>query len=407
MEAETDYKRQLNHASVHLAKLREDIVALDRCAEAAGIRSIETFDDLSKVLFPQQVYKSYPKSYLKPENRRQLTQWLQQLCAVRLPEDELTTAPTIDEWIDTLANLADIWLVHSFGTGGKLSLVPRARMEWLSGAQHVDGEIRKFSGGLADVLATPRPVIQPTFEYGATAATRAVQTIRELSLPAREAIYLHPKQRRSADALLMSRAADSKSPLPDPDQMSRFFDQAKSKFAGEDVYIFGVWPVLYDVASDALSKGIHHVFGPGSVLHTGGGTKARALPSDFTDSVKKFVGTEQVFEFYSMTEIIPAFPKCRFGNYHVPSSVVCCVMDVASGSVLDTSKVNRGQFAFLDLLASMYWGGITTGDVVTLSGTNDRCDCGNAGRYLFDVARLDAVAGGDDKISCADTAPGT
>ena len=56
----------------------------------------------------------------------------------------------------------------------------------------------------------------------------------------------------------------------------------------------------------------------------------------------------------------------------------------------------------MDLLPDSYWGGLITGDEVTLSGWDEPCACGRHGPYLHStIGRFSEKQGGDDKINCA------
>ena len=61
----------------------------------------------------------------------------------------------------------------------------------------------------------------------------------------------------------------------------------------------------------------------------------------------------------------------------------------------------------MDLLPSSYWGGIVTGDQVTLEW--DRvCPCGRKGVHAHDsISRYSEAVTGDDKITCAATIDNT
>ena len=48
--------------------------------------------------------------------------------------------------------------------------------------------------------------------------------------------------------------------------MDRFFKEASERFAGRDVFLFAVWPILFEWAEEGLKRGIKNVFGSNSVL---------------------------------------------------------------------------------------------------------------------------------------------
>jgi hypothetical protein len=96
---------------------------------------------------------------------------------------------------------------------------------------------------------------------------------------------------------------------------------------------------------------------------------------------------------------------CDEGYYHIPPYYIPFLLDPKSGALLPRSGSVTGQFAFLDLLCQTHWGGIVTGDRVTIEWDR-QCGCGRKGAHIHsDIVRYSDLAeeGGDDKISCAAT----
>jgi hypothetical protein len=78
------------------------------------------------------------------------------------------------------------------------------------------------------------------------------------------------------------------------------------------------------------------------------------------------------------------------------------VLHPETGQPLPRSGTQTGRFALMDLLPENYWGGLVTGDEVTLSGWDEPCSCGREGPYLHStIRRFSEIQGGDDKINCA------
>jgi len=56
----------------------------------------------------------------------------------------------------------------------------------------------------------------------------------------------------------------------------------------------------------------------------------------------------------------------------------------------------------MDLMPDSYWGGLVSGDEVTMAGWDEPCACGRTGPYLEStIRRFSEAQGGDDKINCA------
>ena len=62
----------------------------------------------------------------------------------------------------------------------------------------------------------------------------------------------------------------------------------------------------------------------------------------------------------------------------------------------------EGRFGFLDLLFDGRWGGVITGDKVTVD-YSERCPCGRQGPTLLDNITRFAQVGQEDHIGCAGT----
>jgi hypothetical protein len=97
--------------------------------------------------------------------------------------------------------------------------------------------------------------------------------------------------------------------------------------------------------------------------------------------------------------------RCEHGRYHLPPTWVAFVLDLETGRPMAREGRQTGRFAVMDLFPETYWGGFITGDLVTIGGWTEPCDCGRTGPYLEpDIKRVSDVLGGEDKISCAGVA---
>src|SRR3546814_18890294 len=97
-----------------------------------------------------------------------------------------------------------------------------------------------------------------------------------------------------------------------------------------------------------------------------------------------------------MSEIVAGNSKCEVGNYHFLPVTVPYVLDVDSGRPLPRTGRQTGRLAVMDLMPENYWGGLLTGDLVTIGGWSDPCDCGRHGPYLEpDIRRISDLKGGE------------
>ena len=91
---------------------------------------------------------------------------------------------------------------------------------------------------------------------------------------------------------------------------------------------------------------------------------------------------------------------CEAGYYHAPPWLLVFILDPRSGEPFPRHGTHTGRFGAIDLTLSERWGGVLTGDEVTM--TFGTCACGRSGPHVADsIRRFSEKEGGDDKITCA------
>lgn len=419
----------LEGARRRFAELRPGLSVLDRLATEQGVEAIDRIDDLAPLLFAHTVYKSYPIAYLEKNRFDRLTKWLAGLTTSDLGGVDVAGIESIDDWIDRIEAGSDVMVSHTSGTTGKLSFIPRTKAQWRQTIVHSAIIIRDWwgRGSGPDILRDGMPIIIPGYRRGAAATQRGNGIQVDLyARGAENALFLYPDARFSADVASLAgrlRAAEARGEagmleIPPillerrelllelerrrPDDLRRFFDAAQTRFGGQDVYVTAMWAVLYDWAEEGLRRGLKGVFGPGSVLLTGGGKKGKDLPEDWRERSLEFLGFDNIFEMYATSEMMGLCMMCERGNYHVPPVIVPFLLDPATGAPLPRKDGTTGRFAGLDLMPETYWAGLITGDEVTLSGWETPCACGRTGPHVVPpVRRYSDKEGGDDRIVCA------
>jgi len=420
---------QLNGVRKRFAEMRGKIPVLDKLATEQGIDEIRSIDDVAPLLFAHTVYKSYPMSYLERGQFDKLTRWLNGLTTQDLSQVDATGVKLIDDWVDLLDAKTSLRVFHTSGTTGKLSFLPRTDKEWRQNIELSANRIRDWRGpGTGpDLIKNKRPLIAPTYRKGASAAARGSGYQVEMYAGGEDnALFMYPDSRFSADVASLSgrlAAAEAQGELGTlqisdallakrdelvrvererPQQLKTFFSDAIRRFGGKDVYIGAVWTILYDTAAEGLAQGARSVFGPGSVLHTGGGKKGKNMPDNWREQLVEFLGFHNFYEFYGCSEQIGFSMRCEHGHYHVPPTTIPFLLDPATGKPLPRKDGLTGRFASLDLLTSTYWAGLVTGDEITMHGFEKPCACGRTGAYLLpDIRRYSEKEGGDDKVICA------
>jgi hypothetical protein len=425
-------KIQLERLRQLLADLPAKIPMLRKLIEGQGLGAVSSLEAAAPLLLRNATYKSYPLSFLDKGQFDRLTHWLDGLSAHDLASIDASACRSIDEWIDLIERESEIRIVHSSGTSGKLSFLPRSERElrWV-------GEIfRRYSEGFggepdarpAEGLDT-MPIFFPSYRHGAMEGNRLIYSIVKHLRHGNdsEVIALNPG-RMSADALSLGgrlKGAESKGELgraqvaphllarrdellreraEAPQRLREFFASFIERYRGRRVIVISAgWSQLFDMAVEAESKGIAGVFDPSSVILIGGGTKGRVFPGDYQQRVAKFLGVGAIRDGYGMSECLAATRSCPQGKYHIQPWLIPYLLDSKTGAQAPRSGVHRGHLAFLDLLPVTYWGGFLTGDEVTLNwGDEEPCSCGRIGPYVHnEIRRYAESEGGDDKITCA------
>jgi hypothetical protein len=408
--------------------LANKLPVLARLAEEQGITDIENVNQGAFLLFPHTVYKSYPLSALSRGDFRKLTRWLQGLTIIDLSSLLDRPFDTIDHWIATLNEQAGLQIVHTSGTSGKLSFLPRRLSDEeprLRMMAHMFRDWDGFESG-PDIFAEPRPVIYPSYRSGALAGHRTLETMARLvARDERDVLALYPEH-FSADVAALSgrlRTAEQRgeqgaievppvlAAMRDafvrreqdrPQHTARFFEEAANRFAGRDVIVSTVLPIAYDWAEAGLARGMSGVFGSGSILVIGGGGKGRDLPENALETVLRFVGIRSAVNIYSMSEVSGICRLCDEDHYHFPPHLIPYVLDPVTGALLPRSGSQTGRMGLMDLFPSDHWGGFLSGDCVTVAGWSEPCACGRTGPYVENsIRRFSEMEGGDDKITCA------
>jgi hypothetical protein len=425
-------KLQLDAMRYRFEELRPRVKLLDRLASRNGVDGIASLDDGGRLLYPSNVYKSYPFAWLEDGDYRRLTNWLQQLSAHDLSKVDLEGALTLDDWFTRLEAATALRLCHSSSTSGKLSFVPRGVDEWVrrTRALPFGAEAAGDDDGPVEVSYEGLPLISTFYRTGHSAILMNTEWLIRVFIdpdgthPER-ILTLHPGAMSSEIMVLAGRlrsgqlTGDPRSmQLPQRlierrgelnallagttgERIDDFVTEARDRFGGQRVMLGGVWPSMVDAAVAALGLGMRNVFHPDSLITSGGGEKGRSLPDNARELVIEWTGVDRLREAYGMSELMGANSKCAHGNFHLNPWLVPYVLDVDTLEPLPSKGTVTGRFAGIDLSASSYWSGYISTDLVTLHW-DPRCDCGREGPYLDPtIRRVENVE--DDKISCAAT----
>ena len=424
------HRIQLEGVRRRFGELVERIPVINRLAEEQSTTAIGSLEDMAPLLVPHSAMKSYPMSYLEKSRFDRLTQWLDGFTTHDLSALDAGQCDSIDDWLRLLDAKTEVRVLHSTGTSGKLSFLPRGTIEM---KLMVTGYRRQFDAfhdeqSLLGVPAEQAPVIFMQYRNGGMAQHRLLDFLQEYlfrgdagmivttnptrfsadaasiggRLRVAEAkgelgrIQISPKLMERRDAFLKDQARQS-------EYLDAFFAEVTRRFRAKTVSVMGHIPMLHNIALEARKRGVENLFAGNSFVAAGGGMKGHNLPDDWRETIDRFLGGAPLIEGYGMTEVVAASRICGGGHYHLPTWHVPFVLNPETGHPLPRTGTVKGRYGVFDLNAQTYWGGFLTGDEVTLSwGDEESCSCGRIGPYLHrGIRRFTEKEGGDDKITCA------
>jgi hypothetical protein len=399
----------------------QQIPLLRKRAEDAGIRAVTTPEQLLPLLFAHTAYKSYPASFVEQRRWDRLLQWLQTLSTADLGNVDVAGVADVDEFLARLWAAGHLVLATS-GSGGKCSFLNHTRADRELKARHFRHTTAwPFARARAD-----RPLFWLGPIEGCNSAVESAQ-INRANWGRPGATHALKGPLRMAD---VNRAIEMRKRMADgratPGEIAAFEADAAARaqrgraelieladrlldHRHEPVMVSGLWAQHMAILGRARERGIADGgFHPQSIVMAGGGVKGIALPPDYKAQVDRFYGNVIRPGAYGMTELAQLMPRCEAGRYHRAPGLVWLVSDERGERLLapardaDANGHATGRFAFLDLLYEGRWGGLISGDKVTID-FNERCPCGRHGPTLLDTITRYAAGGGDDAIGCAGT----
>lgn len=413
---------QLAAMQERFAERRGAIKLLDHRAGEAGVEEITSLADVAPLLFPHTAYKSYPESFIAKQRWDRMGKWLNTISTEDAPIIDPDSVADIDDWIAKL-EAEKFYLSCSSGTTGKNAMLPASEkdMAW----SRID-TVQAFAWGSGVEPAQDRRIMG----LAPVASVPKNRIIAEAQLQA----YGNPGQERFSypvppltvgtltGMVVMRKAIAEGSATPDEVEAFEKTSAERAKIMEDAVKIAadrlievreeklmlaGMWNSLWQVAKEVRERGYDAKdFHPDNCIYVGGGLKRARLPDDYQEYVHQTFNIPEGrhFQNYSMQELNSAMPKCRDGGrYHVPPWMVPLILDEAGETLVEGygSGEVTGRAAFFDISLHGRWGGVITGDKISLDF--GPCACGNAGPSIRDDIMRYADIQGDDKIGCAGT----
>jgi hypothetical protein len=422
---------QRDAMSRRFAQHRASIEIVRKLADQLGIHELHEFDDVTPLLFPHTVFKSYPASLLDKKRFDLMTKWLDKVTSADLSRVDTRGCESIDEWIDRLDEQTPLEVITSSGTTGTLSIIPKDK----AGATYTMKLWRQFLFQTFGREPTPSEidpvvdVIWPNHASGKLGHLRmAAMLKREFTGGDESRFHALYSDAISTDLMFLAskmRAAASRGELDRleidpkllarkdefiamqarrPQEMAAFFERLTRELAGRRVFMIGAYNLMHEVAAAGLERGMRRVFAPDSAILTGGGMKGFLLPPDYMDTIREFLGVDRIQEGYGMSEISSLHWACDEGRYHVQPWVIPFVLDPVTSEPLPRTGVRTGRAAFYDVFVQSHWGGVISGDEITIDWDTP-CACGRTSVPIaHDIMRYSEKQGvEDDRISCSAT----
>src|SRR3984893_5881122 len=410
---------QLEAARELFAQRREQIPVLRRRADESGVTQIRSFADLVPLLFSHTVYKSYPAAFVEQGRWNRLSQWLKTLSVEDPTTVDVSGVTNVDEWITTLGSAGHLILATS-GSSGKCSFLNATRSDF-------DLKTRHFAHTLGWPRLKPnrdRAVFQLSPSSGPNSAVEAARIGAAVWGRPGDIHFLTDEPLRisevSAMAAIRKRMAEGAATPGEIAQfearsaeqgrrMSAALDRLVDKILAarrEPIVLSGLWAQHLAIIRSARELGIRDgEFHPRSYIAAGGGVKGVTLPPDYKEQVDRFYGDVIRGTGYGMTEQAQVMPRCEAMRYHRPPGLIMLLLDKPGEKLIDpgsSAGVVEGRYAFLDLLYDGRWGGLISGDRISVDFA-ERCPCGRRGPVILDTIARYAQTGEDDHIGCAGT----
>ena len=416
---------QLKLLQHRFAQNRNRIPVLQRAADRKGIHAIADLQDAVALLFSHATYKSYPESFLDTGQWARMNQWVATLSTRgdELRQIDVSRVSGLDDWLTRL-DQHGFALCHSSGTSGKPSFIPKSASEQTLMCLACCLSF-KFGQGV-DPQVDKMPIIAVTFRSGWNTIIRLFPEIaRAYTISPTTTEYAFDEAQSPSvmrNELKMKRLiAEGR---VTPGELAAFeqarterqaalaiafqdFVQRTLAYRGQRVMLLGHTATAFQLAAKGQAMGEEGIFAPDSLILHGGGKKGAALPANYEDLMAHYYGVprQNVVDLYGMTERNSIPLVCEYGRKHCSPWEIPLILDREGQYLLNTEFGNGGEvtgrYAFVDLLASTYWGGFTTGDRVKVSF--DRCPCGREGPQILEIARYKDLpdAPDEDKLSCA------
>jgi hypothetical protein len=408
---------QIEAANERLESQIDTIGLLKNRVESGSVREIKQPADLVPLLFAHTAYKSYSENWLTEGQWGRMAKWLNAVATRPVEGVDFDGVETLDGWIKQMESVGH-YLSCSSGTTGKPAIMSgtesdidfsakanAAGIVW--GISLEPNKDRKFFG-IGPQFAAPRenaikdamieaiaPDVEP-FQFGSEPIT--VGSMVEMIVLRRKIAdgTARPSELAEFEKIAAQRGGEM---AASTEKAVDALIEARNR----PIMVSGMYGQLFPITEAVREKGFNGKdFHPENAMFVAGGLKGLVLREDYREYIlETFNVTERrMYQTYSMREINTTFPLCSASRYHISPWVMILPLDVSGEQWLDAGDGEiEARAAFMDLSIEGHWGGIITGDKVSVSFGH--CGCGHQGPTVArDILRFADLPDGD-KISCA------
>jgi hypothetical protein len=399
---------------------KSQIPLLAKRAAEAGIEKVQALEDLVPLLFAHTVYKSYPQSFYDNGRWDRMLQWLNTLSVDDVTDVDVADVTGVDEWLERLWDAGHAVIATS-GSSGKCSFLNHTMGDRVRKTRHfkyssgwpfaqADGDHAYFwLGPSAGRTSAVEAFVANAENWGRPGEVFALSDepllISEISEMAAFRTRMAKGTATPDEIAAVERRANAKAERVQVD-LAKFTEKIL-EYRDRPIFLSGMWSQHMMIIERARELGVGDgEFHPGSVIGAGGGVKGVALPADYKEQVDRFYGDVGRLAVYGMTELAQPLPRCEAERYHAAPGLIMLPLDESGERLVTSADAMDGlveaRFGFLDLAYEGRWGGLISGDKVTVD-FSDRCPCGRPGPTLLDNIGRFVQAGQDDHIGCAGT----
>ena len=411
---------QLEAIGERFRSRRDQIRLLRNRADTAGVTEIRSTEDVVPLLFAHTTYKSYPEGWLTEGKWDRLAKWLDTVSTHRVATTEPGGISDVDDWLSRLEAAGHL-VSCSSGTTGKCAMLNASRSDMLAAQRNMIAAYTWATGispqrdrrifGLAPVAAVARNLHmkQAVHEaFGAPDFTPFEYPIAPITIGQITEMVILRKKMADGTAMpaeIAAYEAESAAREQALDAAVGIAAEALAASRGHKLYVSGLIAPMYRIAEAVRAMGYSGKdFHPDNTGQIGGGLKGAVLPANHREFIFETfnLSPARLYHGYGMQELNTSFPKCRANRYHVAPWVMLMLLNQSGDELIEPARGEmEGRAAFFDLSLDGRWGGVISGDKITVS--HEPCPCGARGVTVGDrITRYSDLPGGD-KISCAGT----